>query len=272
MRLAAINFVGKLCPDSPVALVGFSLSGNIVLKLLGEAPETVPANVTKAAAICPAIDLGRCVRSLVGPFQRVYDRYFVHVLTRQVRANCRLRPDVVPLHSGLRMKSIFEFDDTYTGPVCGFGSADNYYTSSSALRHIEHIQVPTLILAAEDDPLVTIACFRGLCIPSNVILHITRYGGHLGFVGKSGVDSGPPLDGLAHRRLGDGRSNGRCDPRSLDAPCRYRRFAARWSPQAWFASTAVALPAKLRSVYSKPDTVLRSVLRGTFAPRPTNPA
>ena len=75
--LAAINFVGKLCPDSPVALVGFSLSGNIVLKLLGEAPETVPANVTKAATICPAIDLGRCVRSLVGPFQRVYDRYFV---------------------------------------------------------------------------------------------------------------------------------------------------------------------------------------------------
>ena len=186
--LAAINFIGKLCPDSPVALVGFSLSGNIVLKLLGEAPETVPANVAKAAAICPAIDLGRCVRSLVGPFQRVYDRYFVRVLTRQVRANCRLRPDVVPLHSRPRMKSIFEFDDSYTGPVCGFGSADNYYTSSSAARHIEHIQVPTLILAAEDDPLVTIACFRGLCIPSNVILHITRYGGHLGFVGKSGVD------------------------------------------------------------------------------------
>src|ERR1700722_15549150 len=132
--MAALEFIGKLCPQAPVALVGFSLSGNIVLKLLGEAPGAVPANVTKAAAICPAIDLGRCVRSLVGPFQRAYDRYFVRVLSRQIHTNTRLRPDVVPLKTPRRMRSIFDFDDFYTGPVCGFGSADNYYASSSAAR------------------------------------------------------------------------------------------------------------------------------------------
>jgi uncharacterized protein len=186
--LAALEFIGKLCPDAPVALVGFSLSGNIVLKLLGEAPEALPANVTKAAAICPAIDLGRCVRSLVGPFQRAYDRYFVRVLSRQIHTNCRLRPDVVPLKTPRRMKSIFDFDDFYTGPVCGFGSADNYYASSSAARLIERIRIPTLILAAEDDPLVTIACFKELRTPPNVLLHITPHGGHLGFIGKKGVD------------------------------------------------------------------------------------
>jgi uncharacterized protein len=184
----ALEFIGKLCPDAPVTLVGFSLSGNIVLKLLGEAPDAVPKNVVKAAALCPAIDLGRCVRSLVGPVQKVYDRYFVRVLSRQIRTNCRLRPDVVPLAAPRRLKSMFEFDDIYTGPVCGFGSADNYYSTSSAARHIERIRVPTLILAAEDDPLVTIACFEGLRPPPNVILHITRHGGHLGFIGKSGID------------------------------------------------------------------------------------
>jgi hypothetical protein len=86
------------------------------------------------------------------------------------------------------MKSIFDFDDFYTGPVCGFGSADNYYASSSAARLIERIGIPTLILAAEDDPLVTIACFKELRTPPNVLLHITPHGGHLGFIGKKGVD------------------------------------------------------------------------------------
>jgi uncharacterized protein len=186
--LAALQFVEQLCPDSPVTLVGFSLSGNIVLKLLGEAPQDIPPNVNKAAAICPAIDLGRCVRSLVGPFQRMYDRYFVRELCRQISANCRLHPDLPRINAPRRMRSMFDFDDFYTGPVCGFGSADNYYTASSAFRLIDRIQLPTWILAAQDDPLVTIDCFQGLKLPSNVLLQITPHGGHLGYVGKRGVD------------------------------------------------------------------------------------
>jgi uncharacterized protein len=185
---AALAFLGKLCPEAPVTLVGFSLSGNIVVKLLGQTPEAVPSNVVKAAAICPAIDLGRCVRSLVGPFQRMYDRYFVRVLSRQILANCRLCPELPRLKAPRRMKSMFDFDDFYTGPVCGFGSADNYYTSSSAARHIEGIRIPTLILAAADDPLVTISCLEGLRLPPTVLLCITKQGGHLGYVGKQGVD------------------------------------------------------------------------------------
>lgn len=186
--IAALMFIERLCPNAPVTLVGFSLSGNIVLKLLGEVPQAVPANVVKAAAICPAIDLGRCVRSLLGPFQRMYDRYFVRVLCQQIRANCRLRPDLAPLQAGRRLRTMFDFDDAYTAPVCGFGTADNYYSTSSATPHIDRIRVPTLILAAQDDPLVPIGCFSNLRPPPHVLLHITLHGGHLGYIGKRGVD------------------------------------------------------------------------------------
>ncbi len=185
---AVLRFVAELCPEASITLVGFSLSGNIVLKLIGETPEAVPENVVKVAAICPAIDLGRCVRSLVGPVQRMYDRYFVRELCRQIKGNHLLNADVPALNVPRRMKSMFDFDDFYTGPVCGFGSADNYYSASSARRHIEQIRRPTFILAAEDDPLVTIKCFEGLRTPSNVLFHVTKHGGHLGYVGKRGVD------------------------------------------------------------------------------------
>ena len=127
-RRAAIH--RELCPSASITLVGFSLSGNIVLKLLGEAPDAVPANLVKVAAICPAIDLGRCVRSLAGPVQRMYDRYFVRELCRQIRHNQRLNAALPALSAPRRMRSMFDFDDFYTGPVCGFGSADKYYASS----------------------------------------------------------------------------------------------------------------------------------------------
>jgi uncharacterized protein len=185
---AVLRFVEQLCPDASITLVGFSLSGNIVLKLAGETPDALPENLVKVAAICPAIDLGRCVRSLVGPVQRVYDRYFVRELCRQIRDNRLLNVELPAVNSPRRMRSMFDFDDRYTGPVCGFGSADNYYSASSARRHIEQIRRPTFILAAEDDPLVTIKCFEGLRTPSNVLFHVTKHGGHLGYVGKRGTD------------------------------------------------------------------------------------
>ncbi len=185
---AALAFIAALCPGSPVTVVGFSLSGNIVLKLLGESPEGVPPNVEKGAAVSPALDLSACVHSLVGPCQRIYDRFFVSLLCRQVRANRRLRPEVPPFGARRRLKTIFDFDDAYTGPVCGFGTAENYYATNSAKRYVAQIRVPTLILAAGDDPLVPIESFDGLQAPANVLVHVTEHGGHLGYVARKGID------------------------------------------------------------------------------------
>jgi predicted alpha/beta-fold hydrolase len=185
---AALQLLQTLCLGSPVAVVGFSLSGNIVLKLIGESPSTVPINVEKVLAVCPALDLGLCAHSLSGRWQKFYERYFVSSLCRQVHVNRRLRPDVPALNAGRRLKTLIEFDDLYTGPVCGFGTAENYYATNSARRHVANIRLPTLILIAEDDPLIPAASFDALQPPDNVLLHRTTHGGHLGYVGKPGVD------------------------------------------------------------------------------------
>jgi predicted alpha/beta-fold hydrolase len=185
---AALELLQSLCLGSPVTAVGFSLSGNIVLKLVGEAPQNVPINLEKAAAVCPSLDLGLCARSLVDRLQKAYERHFVWLLCRQIEANRRLRPDVPALTADRRLKTLLEFDEAYTGPVCGFGTADNYYTTNSARRHVANIRLPTLILSAEDDPLVPIASFEALELPERVLLHRTKHGGHLGYVGRAGVD------------------------------------------------------------------------------------
>ncbi len=185
---AALELLQTLCLGSSVTVVGFSLSGNIVLKLIGESPHSVPINVEKAVAVCPAIDLGLCAHSLTGPWQRFYERYFVRSLCRQIKVNRRLRPDVPALSVERRLKTLIEFDDAYTGPVCGFGTADNYYSTNSARRHVANIRLPTLILYAADDPLIPLAAFDALELPDTVLLHRTESGGHLGYVGKAGVD------------------------------------------------------------------------------------
>jgi uncharacterized protein len=186
---SVLEYLQTLCPGSPVTIVGFSLSGNIVLKLVGESPQGVPINVEKAAAVCPSLDLSLCARSLVGPVQKLYERHFVWLLCRQIESNRRLRPEVPALVSRRRPKTLLAFDDIYTGPVCGFGTAENYYSTNSARRHVAHIRLPTLILTAEDDPLVPSASFHGLEPSSSVLFHQTEHGGHLGYVGKPGVDA-----------------------------------------------------------------------------------
>jgi predicted alpha/beta-fold hydrolase len=184
---AALEFLQTVCPGSPVTLIGFSLSGNIVLKLLGESPQSVPINVEKAIAVCPDVDLRLCAHSFLGPMRRRYERYFVASLCRQISVNRRLRPDVPPL-AKRRLKTLIDFDDAYTGPICGFGTADNYYTTSSSRPHLANIRRPTLILVADDDPLIPVAAFEGLSLPETVLLHRTTHGGHLGYIGRKSAD------------------------------------------------------------------------------------
>ena len=186
---AALKSVSAICPESPATLIGFSLSGNIVLKLLGENPSDVPPNVKRAAVVCPSVDLRLCAQSTQGLFQRVYDRVFLRLVCRQIVATRRRCQDLPPVHNPLHLKTVFEFDDAYIGPVCGFGNALEFYAANSAAPHVHKIRVPTLILAAADDPMVPVRCFRELRLSPQVLLHITEHGGHLGFIGKRGIDA-----------------------------------------------------------------------------------
>lgn len=185
---AALRKISELCPNSPTTLIGFSLAGNITLKLLGEAPRDLPANLDRAVAVCPPVDLMQCVRSLARGVNRFYDRHFVRQLVQQVAEQRRQIPQIPALDKKRLPRGVWEFDEAFTAPVCGFGTAANYYRLSSSAQFVPEIRLPTLILAAADDPLVPGEMIRNLNVPEAVTLCLTRSGGHLGFIGRSNGD------------------------------------------------------------------------------------
>lgn len=179
---AALEHLQRLCPDSPIGLVGFSLSGNIALKFLGEAGERSPSQLDRALVVNPPINLEACVRALEKWNNRFYDRYFARRLHRNVMRLTRLRPDVVLPKQYVRPVRLIEFDDRYTAPLAGYRDAASYYLDCSAAQFLATIRIPTLILTARDDPLVPIAPFERLALPESVSLRILDQGGHLGYV------------------------------------------------------------------------------------------
>jgi predicted alpha/beta-fold hydrolase len=205
---AAITEIAHRCPASPITLIGFSLSGNITLKLLGEsggpapapaeAQAQVPASVQVAAknlpgvdraiAVCPPIDLQTTVQALNNGLTRLYDSYFCKALIRDVRNRQRLRPDaVVPTGwYASPPRTLYEFDDTFTAPVSGFESAADYYARSSSNQFLASIQIPTLIIAAQDDPVIPFHQFQTADYSPHTKLLSPRHGGHLGFCTTSG--------------------------------------------------------------------------------------
>ncbi len=207
---AVVRFVEQLCPGSPITLLGFSLGGNIGLKLLGEAPERVPAAVARAAAVNPPIDLEQSVVSLSRWSLRPYDRYFVRLLLRRLSDRQRLRPDApwgrFPTFPDLIAqppRRLFDFDDHYTAPVSGFQDAHDYYKRCSSEQYLSNIRVPTLLLAARDDPLIPVSMFERLTttkkLPPSIRLHIAEGGGHLGYVARR--DNDPDARWLDWRML-----------------------------------------------------------------------
>jgi predicted alpha/beta-fold hydrolase len=170
-------------PGVPIAVLGFSLGGNIVLKYAGEIGGQAPPSLRAVTAIAPPIDLLRCSDKIMDhPW---YDAFFVHLLTRQVARHQQTFPDVprVVFPRGTKLR---QFDDLYTAPRWGYAGAIDYYRRASAYPFINGIHVPTFVLAARDDPFIAIEPFEALQAPSSVEVHIAAHGGHLGFLGCDG--------------------------------------------------------------------------------------
>lgn len=179
----AVEEIQRWSPGSPLMLIGFSLGGNIVLKLAGEAAERPLAALDRVAAVAPPIDLERCAALLALRRNRLYDLYFAHALMAHARRRARLFPDLPVVRFPRRM-SLRLFDELYTAPVCGFRDALDYYRRSASLPHIPRIEVPTLILTSRDDPFVAAEPFETLPARPHVHVRIIDRGGHLGFLGR----------------------------------------------------------------------------------------
>lgn len=186
---AALAFLHTLCPGSPVTLVGYSLGGNIALKLAGESGADTPPNLLSVLTVCPPSDLGACSAWIGRRLNRGYDRYFARLLASQLAERRARNPHAMHAQFPRVPSRLREIDDWFTAPTCGFGTADNYYRVCASAPLLPEIRLPTLIIAAADDPLVPAYSFESLRLSPSTRLLITRHGGHLGFIGANGTDA-----------------------------------------------------------------------------------
>jgi predicted alpha/beta-fold hydrolase len=173
-----------------VGVVGYSLGGNLALKLAAELAQDPDLPVRAVVAVCPTIDLDRCVRAIERRSNLVYQYNFVRNLKRRMRRKAAAWPGAFDLAPLDRIQTIREFDDRYTAPHHGYGNAANYYQQASAIRVIDRIRVPTLILAAADDPFVPADQFRDPRVTGNphIRVRVATHGGHCAFVAAASSD------------------------------------------------------------------------------------
>ncbi len=186
---AALETIAELCPDSPVSLIGYSLGGNIALKLAGECGDHPPGHLDSVLAVGPPIDLQHCCEHMQTGLNWLYDRTFIRTLVALVKRRHRELPELAhdrPLVPP--PKWLVDFDDRYTAPRSGFKDARDYYARCSSAPLLLQIDVPTLIVTAADDPLIPVAMFETAARSPAVDLYIADSGGHLGFFAKAGSD------------------------------------------------------------------------------------
>jgi len=169
-----------------VAVAGYSLGGNLALKLAGEAGDAPPPELLAVCAVSPTIDLAGCVTALERRENAIYQWNFVRNLKARMRRKARLFPGAFPIHRLREATTVRMFDELFTAPHHGFRDAADYYARASALPLIDRIRVPTLIITAADDPFVPTAPFRTPAIEQNphITATITPHGGHCGFAGS----------------------------------------------------------------------------------------
>ncbi len=168
-------------PRTPIAALGFSLGGNVLLKWLGETGDQNP--LIAAVAISVPFELNKCADRLQQGFSRVYQRYLLRQLQEKMISKFQVQPAPEPELSVKSLRTLRDFDNHITAPMHGFNSADDYYNRSSSRQFLKLIRVPTLVLQAKDDPFMTADIIPGSEeLSPTVALEVTEKGGHVGFV------------------------------------------------------------------------------------------
>jgi len=167
-----------------LALVGYSMGGNLVLKLLGEWGGEAPPEVKAGVGVSPAMDLAPSADALHNPANRIYEWKFLQGLRRRMRRKAALYPERYDVRHLRGMRSLRDFDDQITARYSGFRDAQDYYTRAAAARVVDGIAVPTLILHSLDDPFIRVSpqTREKLLRNSNITYIETARGGHCAFL------------------------------------------------------------------------------------------
>lgn len=197
---AVVRFLSARHPQARLMLCGFSLGGNLVLRWLGTASRDALQSVDFAMAVAPPIQLADCVASLGRGINRVYDHFFTRRLWHDYQVRTRegrhvlagsggrtsggpsQSPNAGPESEMRTPKNLYELDQILTAPLGGFASAQTYYEFASSLPYLAKVSVDTLIIAAEDDPMIPAQMFARAALSPQVRLYMTRSGGHMGYV------------------------------------------------------------------------------------------
>lgn len=184
--LAVMRFFIDRYMLQSVALIGYSMGGNLVLKLAGDLGTTRPPELHSVIGVSPAVDLGPSADALHRLENRIYEQKFLRALIHRFRRKAALFPRAYDRNRARGIHSLRQFDDRITALYSGFASADDYYTRAAAARVLDHIAVPTLILHALDDPFVRITAETRAKIAANqnICLVEPARGGHCAFLAR----------------------------------------------------------------------------------------
>ena len=176
-----------------VVVAGYSLGGNLALKLAGDYADAPPKSLKAVCAVSPVMELAECVNALERRQNFVYQWNFVRLLKARIRRKAALHPDRFPIERLEQVRTVRDFDEYFTAPHFSFQGASDYYFRASAMRVIDRVRVPALIITAEDDPFVPSKPFHDPRVRTNPHLNVivTRHGGHCGFAADAnGNDDG----------------------------------------------------------------------------------
>jgi hypothetical protein len=172
----------------PVFVTGYSLGGNLALKLAGELGEQTRPIVDGVCAVCVPVDLAACARRLGEPRNRLYESRFLRKMKERIRLRSRMMPELYSTNGLDQIATLWEFDDRITAPAFGFRGAEHYYGTQSAIGFLDAIRVPALVIPAKDDPLIPFDVFQHPSFAANPAVQLcpVDHGGHLGFLARRG--------------------------------------------------------------------------------------
>jgi uncharacterized protein len=175
-----------------VALVGYSMGGNLVLKFAGELGGSAPAQLRAVVGVSPLMDLAPSSSALHLPQNRMYEWHFLRSMVARVRRRMQLYPCIYGDAAVGQIRSMRDFDDQIVARYGGFSNADDYYCRVASSRFAGELRVPTLILHALDDPFIRMLPVTRAALLGNprVTLVETRHGGHCAFLASAGKGTG----------------------------------------------------------------------------------
>lgn len=177
-----LEWVKAEFPNSPVTQIGFSLGGNVTLKMAGEDGSRPSGNLDSIVAVSAPLDIRLAVERFGLPENRVFEWFFLKHLKSDLALMQKQFPDM-PKFEFPKEFSIRKFDEMFTVPTNGFKDVDHYYRDASSINYVPEIKIPTLILSALDDPMTDASVLYKTPTPNNVDVILTEKGGHVGFLG-----------------------------------------------------------------------------------------